>query len=472
MNKEETNFEKINYYLSNVKNEYLFILDSMYKEKYNLTFLFGKQFRTFMKNLESGFNTDGFLRYILNITDNNVFINKNIIDFPIYKKNFIKDYIKYFKNYFDSISKYITSLFNNNKTLEEHYNSMKIIPENIYKGIYMLECHINDFNNYTINLFIDKVGQLPLAQNVLITSKETSYEEIQSFFHRAILCKYNNLFVVELNNSFSEYQQALMYNNIKSLLEYKNRIYNEETNQNVNKNMIKNYLNSCIVFILDKRNKYNSNYLKFKFKAKYLEVENSIKENNNNEKLFSSLKRNSKLINKTNKDINISQKKHRKNKIEILKLLKEKNIINLFPELEKIKIISSEISGLGKSRYIQKLINDSHKKIIYISIGDIITISILFNKLKNLLNKIQNLNYKDFAIHLDLSDSKEIDLLNEFLFSFLITKFYIYNEDIIYIPIDIFIYIELPNRYENFLSKFTILNIFNKENITIENIVR
>ena len=39
-----------------------------------------------------------------------------------------------------------------------------------------------------INLFYDKTGGLPIAQNILIANKETSSEEIQAFFHRAILC--------------------------------------------------------------------------------------------------------------------------------------------------------------------------------------------------------------------------------------------------------------------------------------------
>ena len=58
--------------------------------------------------------------------------------------------------------------------------------------------------------------------------------------------------------------------------------------------------------------------------------------------------------------------------------------------------------------------------------------------------------------------------MNEFLFSFLITKFYIYKENIIYLSKDISIFIEIPNCFENFLEKFEILNLFNKENISFE----
>ena len=68
---------------------------------------------------------------------------------------------------------------------------------------------------------------------------------------------------------------------------------------------------------------------------------------------------------------------------------------------------------------------------------------------------------------MDLIETKETSLINEFLFSFLITKFYTNNENIIYIPNNIKIYIEIPNSFENYLKKFGILNAFNIENIVL-----
>jgi len=49
----------------------------------------------------------------------------------------------------------------------------------------------------------------------------------------------------------------------------------------------------------------------------------------------------------------------------------------------------------------------------------------------------------------------------------LITKFYSNNENIIYIPNNIKIYIEVPNSCEDYLTKFGILNAFNRENIVL-----
>jgi len=82
---------------------------------------------------------------------------------------------------------------------------MKLIST-CFKGIYLYECKNLSNEEYIINLFRDNITKLPIAQNVLMSSKETSSEEIQSFFHRAILCNYNTLFVVEINDSFTDFQ--------------------------------------------------------------------------------------------------------------------------------------------------------------------------------------------------------------------------------------------------------------------------
>ena len=134
-------------------------------------------------------------------------------------------------------------------------------------------------------------------------------------------------------------------------------------------------------------------------------------------------------------------------------------------------VISSDLCGLGKSEKIKKAIKDANKLYFHFPLGGILTKNIIFKKLDNLLKEIKkrNYNYKSIAIHLDLTESEETSILNEFFFSFLITKFYLNNESIIYIPNDIDIYIEIPNCFEDYSSKFGILNIFKKENITLEN---
>ena len=441
---KEINFEEIRDFLFKAKTKYKSQLDSIYKEKLNLRFLYGKQFRSIMKHLESNYNIDPFLRYILNIVDNNQPINEGYKSIIRNVTSYIEEHELYNRNSLDSISTYITSLFkNNDKTLEDHYDKMRIISETCYKGIYLHACENNSMEEFILNLFWDKIKELPIAQNVLITNKETSSEEIQAFFHRAILCNYNTLFVVEINDSFSNYQQSVMNSYIDNLLSYKNEKYNEETKENVDKKQTQKYLDSYIVFVYDKNNKNIAPFLNEiqKFQEKPNKDNNKDKNNNVNDD---------------------------EDKIKTFLEKKDKNK-GFLSDLNNIMVITSDICGLGKSEKIKKIIKDNNKKYFHFPLGGILNKSIIFDKLEFLLNKIKNENYKDIAIHLDLTESKETSIINEFFFSFLITKFYTNNENIIYIPKDIYIYIEIPNCFENYLSKFNILNIFNKENISFDN---
>lgn len=56
------------------------------------------------------------------------------------------------------------------------------------------------------NLFeilLQKIRQKLINQNILISNKETSTEEIKDFLYRGVLWDYNSLFVVEINKLLS-----------------------------------------------------------------------------------------------------------------------------------------------------------------------------------------------------------------------------------------------------------------------------
>ena len=420
-------FKDIRDFLFNAKNKYTTQLDAIYKKDLNIRFLFGKQFRSIMKHIKSDLNIDSFLRFILNNKNNNQEIKEG---YKALKTNDI-DYVKFYELYnqysLDSISDYITTLFShNNISIEQHYNEMQIISpdDKIYKGLFLHECENNSMEEFILNLYWDKIKLLPIAQNVLITNKETSSEQIQAFFHRAILCNYNTLYIIELNDSFNIYQQSIMNSYLDKLLTIKNEIYNEGKDEIIEKKNTQIYLDSCIVFVYDKSNKNITSFLN---EIKKLDIQH-----------FESISN----IEKNNKFLS---------------------------ELKNIKVITSDICGLGKSQKIKKTILDNNKKYFHFPLGGILNKDIIFNKLSKLLKKIKSENYDKVAIHLDLTESKEQSILNEFFFSFLVTKFYTNNESIIYVPQDIDIYIEIPNCFTDYISKFRILNIFNKENITFEN---
>ena len=440
LGEEKSYYKRIRDFLFKAKTSYITQLERMYKDKLNLRFLYGKQFRSIMKHLESSVNMDSFLRYILNITDNNKKVEEGFKAVTRHVKDWINQYEIYNKDSLESSSEYITSLFQkNDKALEDHYNKIRIVSNTNDRGLALHECANDSMEEYIINLYWDKIHELPIAQNVLITNKETSTEEIQAYFHRAILCNYNTLFVVEINDSFSEYQQSKMNNYIDSLLSYKNQRFNEECQENIDKKETRKYLDSYIVFVYNKDNKNITSFLKEikKYTEGNIRIENN--DTNNNDKIN-----------------------------QIIFEVKEKDN-NFLSELGNVKVITSEICGLGKSEKIKKIIKDNKQKYFHFPLGGILTKNDIYEKLKLLLEKIKNENYKDIAIHLDLTESKEKSIMNEFFFSFLVTKFYSNSENILYIPKDISIYIEIPNCFEDYMSKFSILNIFNKENITFDN---
>ena len=295
-----------------------------------------------------------------------------------------------------------------------------LITKKEYKGIYLYESknESKSMEDDILKIFLHLTGKTPIAQNILISNKETSYEEMQSFFYRAILCQYNTLFIVEINDSFSDYQQKIMNNFIDKLLNEKNQMHNEKENENIEKTKTEDYLDSCIIFI-------------YKGNESFLDEIKKICP-----KIFLPLKR------------------------EESESLSNKNI----------HIITSQVSGLGKTYKIKNLIKNNNKTYIYFPLGGNLTKNIIYNKLDSVLKKIQNKNdCSKAAIHLDLYENNEKSVLNEFLFCFLITKFYSNNENIIYIPKYIEIYIEIPNCFNNYISDYDILNSFEITDIKFEN---
>ena len=134
---------------------------------------------------------------------------------------------------------------------------------------------------------------------------------------------------------------------------------------------------------------------------------------------------------------------------------------------ENVEIISSDKSGVGKSKKIKNNILSRGKKYIHFPFGG------EFNR-KDVINRLKQINIKDpknTAIHLDLYDSKQTDLMKDFLYSFLITKLYGQSETLFYLPKDVEIKIEIPNGFVDFFLKFPILSMFkNRDNMLIENL--
>jgi len=444
LDQKESSFDLIEQFLLNAKDDYNKKLDAAYKDKRHLRYLYGKLFRKLFWYLDGG-SFDKIIdifRYILNKNNDEDIAQSKPTNPKI--RDYVKNYSDYNSDSFENMYKYLIALFEANKTsLREEYEKILMLDKEKYKGIYLHECEENSIGKFIYELFLQKIGKTPIAQNILISSKETSEEEIQAFLNRAVLCDYNTLFIIEINESLSDYQQGIINHYLDELLTYKLEQYKKsKKGVTVPKEKTHDYMDACLVFIYEKKNKELS------------------------------------LVNEIGKydklDIQLDSDKIEESQIQYRQEIETSNIT----------VFSSDKCGLGKSFKIRKLIKKKNQKYFYFPLGGILTKKVISNKLFNLLKKINEENQKEKeegskiekegstiknAIHLDLTESEETSLINEFLFSFLITKFYTDKETIIYIPKDIEIYIETPNCFKNYLSQFGILNIFPKEVITLAN---
>lgn len=254
---KKVEFKDIQKFLLNAKNYLINKLEEIYKNESNLRFFYGKQFVTISRHLSSNYyNIDYFLRYILNISNNSITIIDGYASNPTQTENYVREYELYLQNSFRNISDYISSLFQKNcLSYEKHYEKMLIKKKNSLRGIYLYESEYGTSESMEIdilNIFMEHTENLPFAQNILISNKETSYEEMQSFFNRAILCKFNTLFVFEITDSFSNEQRKIMNNLIDKLVAYKNSEYNRKEKDNIEKNKTNEYMDSCLIFIYKK----------------------------------------------------------------------------------------------------------------------------------------------------------------------------------------------------------------------------
>ena len=138
------------------------------------------------------------------------------------------------------------------------------------------------------------------------------------------------------------------------------------------------------------------------------------------------------------------------------------NINNIQLKDETIEIFYSNACGVGKSTLIKSQTEENKKEYKYFPIGGEFTILEIINRLNSL-----NLN-ENSVLHFDLCDSAKVELMKDFLFSFLITKLCSSGENIFYLGNKIQIKIEIPFGFIDFFKKFPVLNLFKKKLISIE----
>ena len=136
---------------------------------------------------------------------------------------------------------------------------------------------------------------------------------------------------------------------------------------------------------------------------------------------------------------------------------------------ENVEIIWSDKPGVGKSTDIKLTIEKKkNKKYILFPLGGEFTRKDIIKRLSEIQKMITDEDKT--VIHLDLYDSKQKDLMKDFLYCFLVTKLYGQNEFLFYLSKKVEIIIEIQCSFTNFFYKFPILSMFKQRKMTIDNL--
>ena len=206
----------INEYLFEIKNEYETQLSANYESKKYIRFLYGKLLRKVSQHQKGHCEISEIIRYILNKTkvnkEQNTIQDTDKKHAPYIGEKYEVDYKDYMEDIFKGISYYLIDLFKVNKLdYQKHYKNMEIKEEKKFdlengledddhqyrkykkKGISIIKCkEEQSIEENILSLFANKLDKLPIAQNVLICNRETTFEETQSFLYMAILCDFFN----------------------------------------------------------------------------------------------------------------------------------------------------------------------------------------------------------------------------------------------------------------------------------------
>ena len=142
--------------------------------------------------------------------------------------------------------------------------------------------------------------------------------------------------------------------------------------------------------------------------------------------------------------------------LENIKEIEEEKI-----EDDNIKIIYSDFSGVGKSTYIKGLAKSEY---IYFPVGGVFSKEEILERLKKMDEEKNTNNINDLLFHIDLYDTEQKSIMNEFLYFILVTKTFGKENNIFYLSRKIKVYLEIPNSFINFFEKFPIIDIIDKNN--------
>ena len=133
---------------------------------------------------------------------------------------------------------------------------------------------------------------------------------------------------------------------------------------------------------------------------------------------------------------------------------------------ENVEIVTSNCCGIGKSTYIE---NDINKEIIYFPLGGELNRKQLVDRIKTEIPNIDT--NKNYIFYIILGQTKDIEILKEFIFKLLIFRRCDYNNNVKYLSSNVHIKIEIPNDFINYFTYIKFLLLYKIHNIsTLQNI--
>ena len=370
--------------------------ENMYKKEGNviLTFLFGKNIYQLQRFLKSK-----GLQGLNQIEPLFKYLTKNK-----YQRQYSQDLCKTF-NYIsgenptnfmeDCAGMFLKKLLKKCGVVSDNIFDEVLIKneKNINPGIYTsLLDPVQLFQENLMKVYLRYTGHFPIPQALLFCNGNTTLEEVTAFLYRALYYPKKVLFGIVQ----TEFLPIAVREGILSILEQEELLSNEPISKRMKS-----------VFVL----------------------------------FYTDLR------------LNIRNEMYQK-KMETIFNKLEKEEVDVKKDINNIKIVYSNGSGVGKSYIIKKESEMNHKKYEYFPIGgDFVR--------EDIIRRLQTYQFESgkSLIHLDIHETKKVDLIKDFLFSFLILRSYFFNDLLFYLESDVEIVIEIPFGFIDYFKQLPLLNL-------------
>ena len=421
---QEFNIESLKKYFTALKDEVFNLSKNFYYKSKFLQFFYGRQLNFIYNNIINKNEIKNLELFKVSSNNNIQSLKLNTFNLGLISSKKMKNYGNilqqmhfYIEKQFEFNKKKINDIYEKNKIQlikkplqsKNIENKNKDKKANEYKGFYFYMTYKNqEIESLSLYFFLTK--NLPINNCFLYCNKDTNDEELRTFLIRCVSCEDNALFCMVNANLLNSKEQRKFHNLIKNFA----RQFGKK-------------MESCLIIIFsDKENDLHK------------------------------------------------------------KLLKTQNIdafpdpiyfsypFEFDPEYKKnykLYLIKSNNCGLGKSEFIKNQKNNENinKKAkdkinyIYFPLGGQFTRNNLIQRIMDLPD-MSDINTK-FSIHFDITQTKEIELLNEFFFKLLILRKCDLNENAKYFGQNVEIIIEVPNDFTDYINEIQILSKIKEENI-------